>query len=73
MFYLLKCSNSRSFRLHSPYFILFWSDISSRKDVLFESSGVLCRARSPVNIAQKKIVLPTLVALYSFLSPLFSL
>lgn len=74
MFCLLKCSNSWSFRLQSLYFLLFWSDIkSSRRDFLFESSGVLCRARSPVSIAQKKFILPTLAVLYSFLSPPFCL
>lgn len=56
MFGLLKCSNSWSVRLHLS--ILFWSDIkNSRKDFLFERSRVLCRARSPVSTAQKKIYL----------------
>lgn len=71
MFGLFKCSNSRSFRLQCLYFILFWSDMSSKKDVLFESSGALCRARSPVSVAQKNICLTYFGSSLFFLSPPF--
>lgn len=74
MFCLFKCSNSRSFRLQSLYFILLWSDVkSSRKDFSSESRRVLFRARNPVSIAQKEICLAYFGNFYFSLSPLFNL